>query len=263
MKYDSSVSVYRILFLGDIVGKPGRRAVLDELPGLKKEFEPRFTIVNAENSAAGVGVTPQIADELFGAGVNAITLGNHAFNRREISDYLNLSKPVVRPINYPRGTPGRGICTIQSQGVELAVINIGGRVFMDGFDDPFAAFDALAPELKTKHVFIDFHAEATSEKVAFGFHVDGRASAVVGTHTHIPTADETILPQGTAYITDVGMCGPYPSVIGMDRDIILQKFRTSLPTRFEVANEPGVICGVVIDVLVETGRAVSIQRIRR
>lgn len=257
------MGVYRILFLGDVVGKPGRIAVAEELPRLKQELEPRFTIINGENSAAGVGITPQIAEDLYAAGADAITLGNHAFNRREIASYLDSGKPIVRPINYPRGIPGRGICRIQARGIELAVINIGGRVFMDGFDDPFAAFDSLVQDIGNKHVFIDFHAEATSEKVAFGFHVDGRASAVVGTHTHIQTADETVLPQGTAYITDVGMCGPYPSVIGMDREIILQKFRTSMPTRFEVANEPGVICGVAIDVLEETGRAVGIQRIRR
>lgn len=256
------MSTYRILFLGDIVGKPGREAVLESLSELKQQYHPLFTIVNGENSAAGVGITPAIAESLFKAGVDAITLGNHAFNKREIFDYLNQSHPIVRPINYPSTTPGKGLKYIQKQGVTLAVINIGGRVFMDGFDDPFACIDLVLKAIDTPHIFIDFHAEATSEKVAFGFHVDGRASAVVGTHTHIQTADETVLPQGTAYITDVGMCGPYPSVIGMDHEIILQKFRTSMPTRFEVANEPGVICGVAIDVSISTGRATAIQRIR-
>lgn len=254
---------YRILFLGDIVGRPGREAVIDELPALRQEFQPLFVIVNGENSAAGVGITPKIADELFANKVDAITLGNHAFNKREISPYLNSSSRIVRPINYPAATPGKGICYVQKQGIELAVMNIHGRVFMDTFDDPFAAFDRLDAEVQTRHRFIDFHAEATSEKVAFGFHADGRATAVVGTHTHIQTADEKILPGGTAYITDVGMCGPYPSVIGMDKSIILEKFRTSLPTRFEVANQPGVICGVVIDVKVSTGAATAIQRIQR
>ena len=254
---------YRILFLGDIVGRPGRDAVLEEIPHLKSEFQPLFIIVNCENSAAGIGITPKIADELFAHGVDCITLGNHAFNKREIYPYLNSKAKIVRPINYPDSAPGKGLCYVQKQGIELAVMNIHGRVFMDGFDDPFAAFNALDKEIKTPHRFVDFHAEATSEKVAFGFHADGRATAVVGTHTHIQTADEKILPRGTAYITDVGMCGPFPSVIGMDHEIILQKFITSMPTRFEVANQPGVICGVVIDVKVSTGTANSIVRIQR
>jgi 2',3'-cyclic-nucleotide 2'-phosphodiesterase len=257
------VESYRILFLGDIVGRPGRDVVLEELPHLRQEFDPLFTIVNGENSAAGVGITPKIADELFANKVDVITLGNHAYNKREICPYLDTHSTIIRPINYPKSNPGKGLCYVQKQGIELAVMNIHGQVFMDGYDNPFAAFDALDKEIQTKHRFVDFHAEATSEKVAFGFHADGRATAVVGTHTHIQTADEKILPHGTAYITDVGMCGPFPSVIGMDKDIILQKFRTSMPTRFEVANEPGVICGVVIDVKVSTGEAIAIERIQR
>lgn len=254
---------YRILFLGDIVGRPGRDAVIEELPHLRSEFQPLFIIVNGENSAAGVGITPKIADELFANKVDVITLGNHAFNKREIFPYLDSHSNIIRPINYPESTPGKGLGYVQKQGIELAVMNIHGQVFMDGFNDPFAAYDKLDKEIQTKHRFIDFHAEATSEKMAFGFHADGRATAVVGTHTHIQTADEKILPQGTAYITDVGMCGPFPSVIGMDHNIILQKFRTSMPTRFEVANQPGVICGVVIDVKVSTGTATAITRIQR
>ncbi|MBX3113693.1 MAG: TIGR00282 family metallophosphoesterase [Fimbriimonadaceae bacterium] len=256
------MSTYKILFLGDVVGKPGRDAVIEELPGLIAQHHPLFTIINGENSAAGVGITPQIAESLFKAGADAITLGNHAFNKRDIFDYLDQPHPIVRPINYPATTPGKGLRYIQKKGVTLALINIGGRVFMDGFDDPFACIDLVLKSIETPHIFIDFHAEATSEKVAFGFHVDGRVTAVVGTHTHIQTADEIVLPGGTAYITDVGMCGPYPSVIGMDKDIILQKFRTSMPTRFEVANEPGVICGVAIDVSLTAGRAIAIERIR-
>ena len=254
---------YRILFLGDIVGKPGRAAVLEALPSLRNAHNPDFVIVNGENSAAGVGITPDIADELFRNGVDAVTLGNHAFNKREIFDYLDKGKPIVRPHNMSKGVPGRGVCHVQKGQVDLAVVNLCGRVFLDGYGDPFAAVDELLPHIGTKHVFIDFHAEATSEKVAFGHYVDGRVSAVVGTHTHIQTADETVLCGGTAYITDVGMCGPVPSVIGMDKDIVLRKFVSGLPTRFEVANEPGVICGVVIDVSTETGRAVAISRLRR
>ncbi len=253
---------YRLVFLGDIVGRPGRDAVTAALPWIRREFDPLFVVANAENSAAGVGVTPEIADALYDQGVDAITLGNHAFNKREVYRYLEAGRPIVRPANMAPGVPGKGIATVEKDGVRLAVLNLCGRVFMDGYDDPFAAADRIVAHLDTPHVLIDFHAEATSEKVAFGYHMDGRATAVLGTHTHVTTADETVLPEGTAYITDVGMCGPVPSVIGVDKDIVLHRFRTSLPARFEVADEPGVISGVVIDVDRVTGRASAIQRIR-
>lgn len=256
------MSTYSILFLGDVVGKPGRTAVLQGLPSLKATHKPLFTIVNGENSAGGVGITPSIAEEIFGAGADAITLGNHAFNKREIGPYLETGKPIVRPSNMPPGVAGRGLITVQKEGIELAVLNLCGRVYMDSYDNPFQEIDRLFEGLKTPHRFVDFHAEATSEKIAMGWHCNGRATAVVGTHTHVQTADETILPGGTAYITDVGMCGPVRSVLGMDREVILRRFRTTLPERFEVANEPGVICGVVVSVERETGRAISIQRIR-
>lgn len=254
-------TTYRILFLGDIVGRPGREAVFENLPRLQREHKPHFTIVNAENSAAGVGITPDIAESLFDHNIDAITLGNHAFHKRDIYDYFQRNRPIVRPYNMPPGVPGSGICQVEKHGITLHVINICGRVYMDGYDDPFWALDDLLIDIKSPHIFVDFHAEATSEKVAFGFHADGRVSAVVGTHTHIPTADEKILEKGTAYITDVGMCGPYPSVIGMDKEIILRKFRTSMPARFEVASHPGVICGVLIDVNKDSGRAESIVRV--
>jgi hypothetical protein len=257
----ADLSQYRILFLGDIVGKPGRKAVQDALPGLVQEHSPLFVIVNGENSAAGVGITQEIAEGLFKAGVDAITLGNHAFNKKEVYGYLGSGAPIVRPANLPPGTPGIGYTTVEKQGVRLGVTNLCGRVFLDGYDDPFRAIEPILKELGTPHVFVDFHAEATSEKVAFAFHLDGRVTAVVGTHTHVTTADEQILPGGTAYITDVGMCGPRPSVIGMDKDVILQRFRTSLPTRFVVAEHPGVISGVVVDVQSDTGRATSIRRV--
>lgn len=225
------------------------------------ELDPTFVIVNGENSAAGVGITPEIAEDLIKLGVDAITLGNHAFNKREINGYLDSGKPIVRPGNMPDQIPGKGLCTIERDGVILDVINLCGRVFMDSYEDPFAWIETqLRPD---RHCFIDFHAEATSEKIAFGYHVDGRAVAVVGTHTHVTTADEQILPGGTAYITDVGMCGPIPSVLGMDKDVILHKFRTTLPTRFEVAEQPGVISAVVIDVNRSNGRAMSIKRLKR
>lgn len=254
---------YSILFLGDVVGRPGRTALKESLPKLLLLHKPLFTIINGENSAGGLGITSAIAEELFALGADAITLGNHTFNKREIEAYLNSGKPIVRPHNMLHGLSGKGIVQIQKGGVQLAVINLSGRVMMDPvYDDPFHAFDELVAQLQTKHIFVDFHAEATSEKIAFGYHCDGFATAVVGTHTHVTTADERVLPDGTAYITDVGMCGPENSVLGMDKNIILRRFRTGLPEKFEVANEPGVISGVVICVEKDTGRAKSIVRIR-
>lgn len=255
------MSTYRILFLGDIVGRPGREAVSKSLPVLRDRLRPTFVVVNGENAASGVGITPDIADSLYREGVDAITLGNHAFNKRDIYAFLDQGKPIVRPGNLPEGAPGKGVCFVERAGVRLAVVNLCGRVFLDGYDDPFAWADRHLPGFGTPHVLVDFHAEATSEKVAFGFHLDGRATAVLGTHTHVPTTDTRVLPGGTAYVTDVGMCGPYPSVIGVDKEIVLGKFRTSMPARFEVADEPGVISGVVIDVNKESGRATDIQRV--
>jgi metallophosphoesterase (TIGR00282 family) len=254
---------YKILFLGDVVGRPGRQAVAKHLPDMIRQHKPLFTIVNGENAASGVGITPEIADDLFKWGADAITLGNHAFRKKDIYPYLDSKRPIVRPANLPSsGVPGRGLCRVSKGGIDLAVINLCGRVYMDGYDDPFRCIDGMLDELQTEHVFIDFHGEATSEKAAFGFYVDGRATCVVGTHTHVPTADEHVMAGGTAYITDVGMCGPSPSVIGMDKDIILGRFLTSMPAKFEVAAEPGVISAVVVSVQKETGRAASIQRIR-
>jgi 2',3'-cyclic-nucleotide 2'-phosphodiesterase len=256
------MSTYNILFLGDVVGKPGRTAVKDHLPTLKATHQPLFTIINGENSAGGVGITSAIAEDFYALGADAITLGNHAFNKREIGPYLDSGKPIVRPHNMAPAVPGKGMIQIQKQGIQLAVINLCGRVMMDPmYDDPFKAFDQLTANLQTRHVFLDFHCEATSEKIAMGYHCEGRASAVVGTHTHVTTADEKILAGGTAYITDVGMCGPVNSVLGMDRDVILRRFTTGLPEKFEVANEPGVISGVLISVEKESGCAKSIERI--
>jgi 2',3'-cyclic-nucleotide 2'-phosphodiesterase len=253
---------YTLLFLGDVVGKPGRAAVREGLPSLIDTHKPLFVVVNGENSAGGVGITPDIAEEIYRAGADAITLGNHAFNKREIGPYLETKKPIVRPNNMPQGVPGRGVCYVEKDGIRLAVMNLCGRVYMESYGDPFAEFDRLRAEIGTPHLLLDFHAEATSEKIAMGYHCDSRATAVLGTHTHVTTADEQVLEGGTAYITDVGMCGPVRSVLGMDREIILNRFRTTLPQRFEVASEPGVICGVVIRVLRDTGRATRIERIR-
>lgn len=254
--------LYSILFLGDIVGKPGREAVRRGLPSLVRSYHPDVVIVNGENSAAGLGITPDIAEELFALGVDGITLGNHAFNKREIYPYLDKNRSIIRPANLPpKGVPGRGQMVIKKGDIELVVINLCGRVFLDGYTDPFAWMDAFCETNTNPHVFVDFHAEATSEKVAFGYHCDGRVSAVVGTHTHVTTADETILQGGTAYITDVGMTGPRNSVIGMEKRIILQRFLTQMPSRFEVANEVGVISGVLISVERVTGRAIAIERV--
>lgn len=232
------------------------------LPHLLETHQPLFTVVNGENSAGGVGITPEIAEELFARGANAITLGNHAFNKKEINEYLETDKPIVRPANMPKTTPGKGLVVVEKDGVKLAVMNVCGRVYMESYDDPFACVDGLLAQLETPHRLLDFHAEATSEKIAMGWHCDGRTTAVIGTHTHVQTADETVLPGGTAYISDVGMTGPVRSVLGMDREIILKRFRTTMPQRFEVANEPGVICGALVSVERDTGRAVGIERIR-
>lgn len=253
---------YSILFCGDVVGRPGRSIIRQGLPSLRETYKPLFTIVNGENAASGIGITPDNAEEIFNAGADAITLGNHAFNKREVYQYLDSGKPIIRPSNMPAGVPGKGITFLEQSGVKLAVMNMCGRIYMDSYGDPFSEIDRLLGSLDTPHRFLDFHAEATSEKVAMGYYCDGRVTAVVGTHTHITTADETILPQGTAYITDVGMSGPVRSVLGMDRQIIMDRFRTTLPHRFEVANEPGIISGVVIDVETSTGRAVGIKRLR-
>ncbi len=252
----------RILFLGDIVGKVGRRAVANCLPSLVDTYSPDFVIVNGENSAAGVGITPDIAEEFFKLGIDGITLGNHAFNRREIGSLLDSDKRIIRPANFPPGVSGRGHTLLEKNGMKLGLINLCGRVFMSEYDDPFRLCDQLVADLATPATVVDFHAEATSEKSAFGWYVDGQVSAVLGTHTHVQTADEQILPGGTAFISDVGMCGPMDSVIGMDRDVILRRFLTLLPERFEVASGRSVICGVVLDVKEDTGRAESIERVQ-
>jgi len=251
----------RILFLGDIVGKAGRVAVDAMLPSLVEEHKPDFVLANGENSAAGLGITCDIADKLFRAGIDGITLGNHAFHRREIGAYLDAHENIIRPHNYPPGTAGKGSMSLEKNGMKLAVANLCGRVFMSEYDDPFRAADKFIEGADADCKLIDFHAEATSEKIAFAYYVDGRASAVLGTHTHVPTADERILDGGTAFISDVGMCGPQNSVIGMDREIILRRFTTLMPEKFEVASGASVICGVVIDVQSDTGHAESIKRV--
>ncbi|MBC8102510.1 MAG: TIGR00282 family metallophosphoesterase [Cytophagales bacterium] len=258
----------KILFLGDIVGRPGRDIVTSLLPALREEFQPDIVIANAENVAGGWGITPTLAQHLLSPGlIDVITMGNHTWAKESGVEVMENEARVLRPANYPPGAPGRGHGLFKTaSGALVGVANLNGRIFMDPLDDPFRAATEIACQLhkQTPIVFFDFHAETTSEKAAFGWHCDGRASVVVGTHTHVQTADERVLPGGTAFITDVGMCGPVDSVIGMDTETVLTKFRTQLPHRFKVAEEgPAILCGVVIDVDETTGRAQSIERIRR
>jgi len=248
--------------VGDVHGRPGRRAVARRVPSLRRELEVDFVVANAENSAGGVGLTPQTAAELFAAGVDALTGGNHTWAKREAYELLNSDPRVVRPANYPPGVPGQGSTVIRRGGAALAVLNLQGRVFMEPLDDPFRVAREEVDRLRelTPFVLVDFHAEATSEKLALGYFLDGRVTAVVGTHTHVQTADERVLPGGTAYITDVGMTGPRDGVIGMDRDAILQRFLLQLPVRFEVASGAVQFNAVLVEADA-SGRATSIRRI--
>ncbi len=253
-----------IFFIGDVVGSCGRRCVSRWLDEIKKGHEIDFVVANGENAAGGLGVTPKIMDELFAKGIDAITLGNHTFRKKELASVLDSYKNVVRPANYAAGVPGKGAALVQnSEGKTLGLLNVQGRVFMDPLECPFvAARDALA-ELRrqAKVVIVDFHAEATSEKVAMGWFLDGQCTAVVGTHTHVQTADERVLPKGTAYITDVGMTGPMDSVIGVERDIIIKKFLTGMPAQFKASGEGPGLNGVVISADDESGKALSITRV--
>ncbi|MFH1878234.1 MAG: TIGR00282 family metallophosphoesterase [Candidatus Omnitrophota bacterium] len=256
----------KILFLGDIVGNPGREIIEKQLWDIRKKEDINFVIANGENSAGGSGVTPKIAEELFSSGVDVLTSGDHIWKKREIYEFLERSDRLLRPLNYPRGVPGKGFSVIEINGLErMAVINILGRVFMDAVDCPFAAVREVIEKIKeqTPVIVVDFHAEATSEKVAMGWYLDGAVSAVIGTHTHIQTADEKILPQGTAYITDCGMTGPYDSVIGRKKENIIARFLTHLPNRFEVASEGVEMHGVIVEVDEKTGKALGIRRVQQ
>lgn len=256
--------IVRILFIGDIVGKPGRRACRVLLPGLVQELRPDAVIANGENAAGGFGLTADTADEILGCGVNVITTGNHVWNKKEFYRILATSERVLRPANYPPGAPGRGATVVQlASGLRLCVVNLAGRVFMAPIDCPFRTADRILEELSSRcDVFVvDFHAEATSEKVALGWYLDGRVACVVGTHTHVQTADERVLPGGTAYITDLGMTGPVDSVIGVRKDIIIGRFLTGLPAKFETASGRAQISGAVVTVDGTTGKAKSIERV--
>ena len=256
----------RILFIGDIVGSPGRRAVNKLLPGLKGEYSLDFVIANAENASGGSGIIPKVADELFSSGVDVLTSGDHIWKRKEIYELIAHEKRILRPLNYPALAPGKGSNVFKTKtGVKVGVVNVNGRVFMDSLECPFNTTLAAQKELaqETKIIIVDIHAEATSEKVALGWYLDGKVSAVLGTHTHIQTADERILPLGTAYLTDVGMCGPYDSVIGRNVDNVLERFLTNLPVRFEVADKNIKLCAAVVDIDEKTGKANSITRIQK
>ena len=255
---------FRILFVADVVGHPGRDAVKAILPGLKREVGADLAIVNGENAAGGFGLTSKIAAELKQAGADVITTGNHVFAQKEFVPDLAHLERVLRPANYPPAAPGRGSCVVEAAGQQVLVMNLMGRIFVEALDDPFRAADAiLGAHPDVKIVFCDMHAEATSEKTAMGWFLDGRASAVVGTHTHIPTADARVLTKGTAYVTDVGMVGPRDGCIGMDKDIVLQRFLTGVPNRFQVATGPVTFNSVLVTINSSTGRATSIQRVDR
>jgi 2',3'-cyclic-nucleotide 2'-phosphodiesterase len=255
---------FKILFVADVVGHPGREAVKAILGPLKKDLRPDLTIVNCENAAGGFGLTAKIVAELRGAGADVITTGNHVFAQKEFVGELPGLDRVLRPANYPAPAPGQGWCVVEAGGHRVLVMNLIGRIFLDPLDDPFRAADTiLAEHGETPIVFCDMHAEATSEKTAMGWYLNGRASAVVGTHTHIPTADARVLPGGTAYVTDVGMVGPRDGCIGMDKDVVLQRFLTGVPNRFVVASGLVTFNSVLVTINSSTGRATSIQRVDR
>lgn len=258
----------KILFIGDIVGNPGRKATTEYLKELHKTSDNSydFIIANGENAAGGKGLTFEVVDQLLAAGVSAITTGNHVWDQKEIFDFVDTTPQLIRPANYPAEVPGRGVTIVTSVDgrSKLGVINLAGQIFMNRYTNPFHVLDTILTEVKseTPSVILDFHAEATSEKMAMGWHADGKVGAVIGTHTHVQTADERVLPKGTAYITDVGMTGPHDSVIGSRIEQVVESFLTMMPARFGVAKGNIKLCAVQIELDDETGLAVSIERIQ-
>jgi 2',3'-cyclic-nucleotide 2'-phosphodiesterase len=252
----------RILFAGDIVGGIGRRTLLTLLPSVRERLRPDFVVVNGENSAGGLGITPKIADQLFAAGVDVITLGNHTYRQRDIYPYLDAEQRILRPANFLRSQPGHGWCVVAKHGVRLGVVSLSGNLYMDAGRAAFPEADAVLHALKGRvdHVLVDMHAEATSEKIGMGWHLDGRVTAVVGTHTHVPTADARILPGGTAYITDVGMTGPRGGVIGVKREQALEAMATRMPIKFETSTEDPWLNAVLITAS-EPMRADAIEQV--
>ncbi|MFH1314656.1 MAG: TIGR00282 family metallophosphoesterase [Candidatus Eisenbacteria bacterium] len=259
-----SNSDFNVLFIGDIIGRQGRLAVGRVLSGIKADFNIDFVIANCENVAGGFGLTVKLADELTELGIDVITSGNHIWDRREVVPHLDSMVNVLRPLNYPKGVPGRGWGIYETgDGLKVCVINLLGRVFMRAIDCPFRIVDDLLKEINPMVTIVDIHAEATSEKIAMGWYLDGRASAVVGSHTHVQTADERVLPGGTAYITDAGMTGPFDSVIGVDKRVIIERFLTGIPSRFDAATGDVRFSGVVISIDRKSRKARSIERIHR
>ena len=256
-------SEVRILFIGDIVGRAGRQIVRDILPGLKVKYRIELAIANGENLAGGVGATPQVVQEVLDAGVDVVTFGNHVWRKKEMLQGIDEFDCVVRPANYPEGTPGRGSIVYHKGDSKIGVVNVLGRVFMNTLECPFRAADREISALRqmTDLIVVDVHAEATSEKRALGWYLDGKASAVIGTHTHVQTCDETILPRGTGYITDIGMTGDQLSVIGVKRDGAIERFLSQMPVQFDVADEGAALCGVVIELDAETGVTREIFRL--
>lgn len=252
-----------VLHVGDIVGSPGRRAFTEAVPRLREMHGLDLVIANGENAAGGRGITPKLADELREAGADVITLGDHCWDQRELAPWLKDARRIVRPANFAPGCPGTGVCVIQAGSTEVAVVSLIGRVFLPPFDCPFRKIDEILRELTARVILVEIHAEATSEKIAMGWHLDGRVSSVVGTHTHVQTADERILPRGTAYLTDLGMTGPRDSVLGRDVPSVLQKFSNGMPSRFGIAGDDHPrLEGAVVDIDEHTGTARSIERVR-
>ncbi len=240
-------SAVRILFVGDVVGSIGRLTLLDCLPLLRERYAPTFIVVNGENAAGGLGITPKIAEQIFGAGIDVITLGNHTYHRREIYPYLDANPRIIRPVNFLRSQPGRGASVVEHDGVRLGVVNVSGNLYLRAGRSAFTEIEVALGEVDgVDHILVDIHAEATSEKVAMGWDLDGRVTAVVGTHTHVPTADARVLPGGTAYITDVGMTGPRGGVIGVKREQAIEALRTQMPVRFETSEEDPWLMGVLV-----------------
>lgn len=253
-----------VLFIGDVVGKPGRTAVKALLPGLIERYKISFVIANGENLAGGFGITEKVAEELFNSGIHLLTTGNHVWDKKESLSYIAKENRILRPINYPSGVPGYGSIIQSINALKIATINVSGRVFMSHMDCPFRTAEEEIKRLReiTTIIIVDFHGEATSEKMAFAYFVDGRVSAVIGTHTHVQTADERLLPRGTAYITDVGMTGPIEGIIGVRKEEVIERFLCQMPRKFEVAKGTVSFEAVVIEVNRDTGTSTSIQRIR-
>lgn len=256
--------MFRLLFLGDIIGEPGRKAVIDTVPRLKEEWGVDFIVANGENAAAGRGITPKLTIDLLRAGIAVITTGDHVWDQKELAGFIGSEPRLLRPINYPDGTPGNGSIVLETAKTRVGVINVQGRTFMlPALENPFLALEQVVAKMReeTQVIFVDVHAETTSEKIAVGRFLDGKVSAVAGTHTHVQTADEQIFPGGTAFICDAGMCGPTESILGREIDPIVQRFRTSMPVNFPVARGEVKLHGLLVDIDEPTGRALAVTRV--